>query len=244
VTKVLILDDERFDRHRLARFCSGLDFECEFATAKTLGDFDTLIAVNSFDLIFIDYRLPDGTGIEALHMVHMSAQNNNAATIMITGQAQAEIAQEAIDKGCQDYLSNGDLCTPSFARTVQNAIQKTTPRASHTSGNAQSYPRADVEAILEHFASQCVQDMKPMVSRMMRLARNLRAQSGEELGATPAITAIEGSCANLWEHLVALERSSGDGMITETLASRSSHQYQKFAKPGQKPPSPFSKVLN
>jgi CheY-like chemotaxis protein len=237
--QVLILDDERFDRHRLARLCSGLDFACEITNAKTLGEFETHITDAGFDLILVDYSLPDGTGIDALAMVHSSAQNHKAATIMITGQGKAAVAQDAITGGCCDYLNKDDLSPQNFSYAVLNALQKTIPRAKP---NARNYPHADVEAIVEHFASQCAQDMKPMVSRMMRLVRDLRARSGGEIGEAAPLGAIEDSCVNIWEFLIALERSSGAQIIADTLPG--GNEIQKLAedKPIRKPPSPFSKA--
>jgi DNA-binding NarL/FixJ family response regulator len=238
--QVLILDDERFDRHRLARLCSGLDMACEVANAVTLSEFEDLIEQHRFDLILIDYGLPDGTGMEALHMINMSAQNHTAATIMITGQDKEALAQQAIDSGCRDYLSKDDLSAPEFSRAVANALRKSklTPAL-----NAQTYPRADVVAIVEHLAAKSAQDIKPMVSRMMRQVRDLRARSGSDLGDAPAPTgAIEDSCVNIWEFLVALERSSGEAIIAQTILEEGTPQSRSAPKTAIKPPSPFSKV--
>lgn len=238
--QVLILDDERFDRHRLARLCSGLDMPCEVANAVTLSAFEDLIDQHRFDLILIDYGLPDGTGMEALHMINMSAQNHTAATIMITGQDKEALAQQAIDSGCRDYLSKDDLSAPEFSRAVANALRKSklTPAL-----NAQTYPRADVVAIVEHLAAKSAQDIKPMVSRMMRQVRDLRARSGSDLGDAPAPTgAIEDSCVHIWEFLVALERSSGEAIIAQTILEEGTPQSRSAPKTTIKPPSPFSKV--
>lgn len=239
---VLILDDERFDRHRLARLCSGLHIPCDVANAVTLSEFHALIEQDSFDLILIDYHLPDGTGLEALTMVNMSARNHNAATIMITGQDKAALAQQAIDGGCRDYLTKDDLSAVEFSRAVTNAMQMSKPTPML---NALSYPRTDVIAIVEHLAAKSAQDMKPLVSRMMRQVRDLRARNGSNLDQPPPSTgAIEDSCVNIWEFLVALERSSGEAIIAQTLLGEGAPQDTAGPKCAIKPPSPFSKLRN
>lgn len=240
--QVLILDDERFDRHRLARLCSGLDMPCDVSNAVTLSEFGELITQERFDLIFIDYGLPDGNGLEALRMVNMSAQNHNAATIMVTGQGKSTLAQQALDSGCRDYLCKDDLSPSAFSKSVAHAMQQ--PKRPIRM-NTQVYPRSDVVAIMEHFAAKSAQDMKPMISRMMRQVRELRARSGNDLGEAPPPTgAIEDSCVNIWEFLIALERSSGETIITDTFIGEDMDQGRASHSAGLKPPSPFSKARN
>ncbi|NNE54350.1 MAG: response regulator [Sulfitobacter sp.] len=242
-TQVLILDDERFDRHRLARLCSSLEFSCEITNAVTLREFAAALERKHFELILVDYRLPDGTGLDALDMVRLSPRNNNAATIMITGQGQDSVAQSALASGCRDYLSKDDLSAPAFHRAVTNALQKADLSIQV---ERETFARAEVEAVLVHFASKCAQDIKPMVSRMMRQIRDLRA--GEACGTIPATArfdGIEDSCITLWEFLVELERYQGAGMIPAPAADHVTPAPDTLPKRAvRKPPSPFARLRN
>ncbi|MBM1310418.1 response regulator [Sulfitobacter mediterraneus] len=238
-TAVLILDDERFDRHRLARFCSSLDFPCAVSNASSLNDFRSRIEESSFSLILIDYYLPDGNGMDALELVRLSPRNLNTATIMITGLGQDSIEQQALDWGCADYLTKDELSSATFHRAVNNALQRSELTIAV---EAQTYARLEVEKVLEHFAGQCARDIKPMVSRMMRQLRDLR--SGADRAGVPQMDQfdrIDSSCMTLWEFLIEMERYQGAALVGELLTPLADGSSGDLAEP-DKPPSPFTRM--
>ena len=238
-TAVLILDDERFDRHRLARFCSSLDFPCAVSNASSLNDFRSRIEESSFSLILIDYYLPDGNGLDALELVRLSPRNLNTATIMITGLGQDNIEQQALDWGCADYLTKDELSSATFHRAVNNALQKSKLTIAV---EAQTYARQEVEKVLEHFAGQCARDIKPMVSRMMRQLRDLR--TGAEHAGAPQLDQfdrIDSSCMTLWEFLIEMERYQGEALVGGMLTPLSESSNGDLTEP-RKPPSPFARM--
>ena len=235
---VLILDDERFDRHRLARLCSGLDRPCEVHTADTLQAFATMVEGTEFDLIMLDYQLPDGTGLEALKQARMSANNCTAGVIMITGQGRDDIARQAREDGCSDYLTKEELNPATFRRAVANALQKSdlTVRLEN-----QTFRRSEVEAVLEHFAGQCARDIKPMLSRMLRQLRDLRRP--QVLTEEEQKTLIEESCMSIWQFVVKLERHQGDTLFAD-LRPAPPEEITPLPRKGRKPPSPFSRIAH
>ncbi len=232
--RVLILDDERFDRHRLARLCSGLDVSVAVANATTVTDFKSLLAGQSFDLILLDYMLPDGTGLDAMEAVRLSAANVNAATIMITGQGQEDIAAEAISFGCADYLTKDELSANAFRRAVTNALHKSDLT---TQIEAQSFARSEVETVLEHFAASFARDIKPMVSRMLRQLRDLRGKEQDQ-----KFEALDTTCLDMWEALVELERHTGPEMMELAITGNSPSDLGAQGRRTRVPPSPFSKI--
>lgn len=235
--KVLILDDERFDRHRLARMCSGLERPVDVTNAQTLRAFKDQLDAGAFDLILLDYLLPDGTGMDAMEAVRLSPDNLNAATIMITGQRQEHLAAEAMKMGCADYMTKDQLTANAFRRAVTNALQKS--ELTHQI-EAQTFARSEVEKVLEHFASSFARDIKPLVSRMLRQLRDLRGKDQSD-----GFSAIDGTCIDIWEALVELERNTGPDMMALALsksAASDEAQTAQDARKGRKPPSPFSKV--
>ncbi len=238
-TAVLILDDERFARHRLARFCSSLDFPCAVSNASSLNDFRSRIEESSFSLILIDYYLPDGNGMDALELVRLSPRNLNTATIMITGLGQDSIEQQALDWGCADYLTKDELSSATFHRAVNNALQRSELTVAV---EAQTYARLEVEKVLEHFAGQCARDIKPMVSRMMRQLRDLR--SGADRAGVPQLDQfdrIDSSCMTLWEFLIEMERYQGAALVGGLLTPLADGSSGDLAEP-DKPPSPFTRM--
>ena len=234
--RVLVLDDEKFDRHRLARLCSALPMASTLSNARTLAEFEQHPKTGRFDLVLIDHRLPDGTGLDALKLMRMSQANVHAATIMITGHAQEETAQAALAGGCADYLTKDELSVPAFRRAVGNALDKSRLASQVV---AQSYRRTGVEKVLEQFATQCARDIKPMLSRVMRQLRDLRADEGTTTETRKArYEAIEDSCTSMWEFLVALERyQAGQAEPEATVPPAAA-----VAEPPKRPPTPFARL--
>lgn len=239
--QVLVLDDQRFDRHRLARLCSGLDMATEIANADSLSAMAEALAVGRYDLIFLDYFLPDGNGLQALDMVRLSALNCNAAVIMVAGEGMEGVAEEALRGGCSDYILKDDLSPAAFRRATTNALQKSRLTIGMT---MHSMKRAETEEILRQFSKECAHDIKPMVSRMMRQLRALRdpdAVARDEWHTKRE--GIEASCMRLWEFLVDLENYSGKDLDLEddiTPVPEADTVKPRKVKP-RKAPSPFGR---
>ena len=224
-SRALVLDDERFDRHRIARLCSGLKTRFDVSDAASLRELSAILETDSFDLIFVDYSLPDGTGLEALELIRLSPRNCTAATILITGIAREDIAIAAMDAGCSDYIPKEALTKTAFKRAVSNAL--------YQSGGGMRAANGAHHAALHHFARDCAMDLKPMVSRMMRQIRDLRH------GSTPHPAAstepLEQTCNQLWDYLVTLQEHEGHPTLRAAEIKAAALRTGKSAKP----PSPF-----
>lgn len=199
--RILVIEDHRFDREKIGRFAAQLKNDVQITDAPTLARAIDFIGSQQFDLIFLDYSLPDGLGLDAMEIIRLSEQNCTTATIMITGQDMEGLAAEALRCGCCDYIAKTDLTLASFTRATTNALQK----SRLTQGIAtQTLQRREVEAVLQKFSSECAREVKPMVSRMMRQLRGMRDGSDTVTGSD-SVAELEVSCMRLWEFLVALE---------------------------------------
>ena len=63
--------------------------------------FDALLQ-NTFDIILLDFFLPDSTGIESVK--ELRAKYPQIPVVLITGYDSKETALKLIDAGAQDYL--------------------------------------------------------------------------------------------------------------------------------------------
>jgi signal transduction histidine kinase len=76
---------------------------------------------DTFDLILLDYRLPD---INGLHLIaEIKALDINLPVIILTGQGDEEIAVEIMKAGAADYLSKAKIEPNNLAKSISNAIR-------------------------------------------------------------------------------------------------------------------------
>lgn len=126
--RVLLLDDSDFDRKRIRRFSTRTDLPIQLDEVGSIADMDAAVAQTHYDLILIDYRLPEGDGILALDRIQKSAMNRGAGKIMITGNANTDTAVAAMRAGCHDFLAkdsmNPDLLRHAMIKAMQLAQQR------------------------------------------------------------------------------------------------------------------------
>ena len=81
-----------------------------------------------YQLILMDWNLPDGSGVELLKEIR--SYGNNVAVLMLSGRESIDERVEALDVGADDYLckpySNEELLARIRALLRRESTQKTT----------------------------------------------------------------------------------------------------------------------
>jgi two-component system NtrC family response regulator len=97
---VLIIDDDQV----LCTMLSGKlkQMGHEVACAFTLKDGLEAVSASTFDIVFLDVRMPDGSGLEILPRVR--ATPSAPEVIIMTGQGDPDGAELAIRDGAWDYI--------------------------------------------------------------------------------------------------------------------------------------------
>ena len=196
--KALIIDDNEIDRRRLKSFCDKSGLTLEFTDADSLAEMRVALDAAEFDPIFIDYRLDDGDGLRALELIKRHPKNCFAATIMIAGIAQTTVAVAALKAGCSDYILKDSLDPAWLHRAVVNAIEKSQLRRGM---DASEQVRQTMQIALQGFTQEFAQELKPMLSKMLRLVRGMRGAGDSDIIAVPArrFGELEETCERLWE---------------------------------------------
>jgi DNA-binding response OmpR family regulator len=97
---ILIIDDEAALRHTLARILQHANFEVNTAASGQEGL--DLLGQQPFDLVYLDIRMPDMNGMDALKAIH--ARFPELPVVLFTGQPDLNSALEALRQGATDYL--------------------------------------------------------------------------------------------------------------------------------------------
>lgn len=100
IEKTIILEDDPIIRKDLEAQLRKRRYDV--AAASTLAEAQDYLSKDTFDLMFVDLRLPDGEGTELLREVQQRPQRPLA--IMMTGFATVESAVECMKAGAFDYL--------------------------------------------------------------------------------------------------------------------------------------------
>ncbi|MEK6674137.1 MAG: sigma-54 dependent transcriptional regulator [Planctomycetota bacterium] len=118
--RVLIVEDEKLIRWSLRQKFSGRGFE---VTESDCGNkaFEALSACD-FDLILLDNKLPDTSGLEILRRVRET--NTDVVVIMMTAYSSIESAVEAIKLGAYDYVTK-PFDMDHLMRVVDKSLETT-----------------------------------------------------------------------------------------------------------------------
>lgn len=81
-----------------------------------------LLDEKKVDLILLDLGLPDSTGLESFD--RLRAQAPDVPVIILTGEADQDVAREAVRKGAQDYLVKGQLEGNLLLHAVRYAAER------------------------------------------------------------------------------------------------------------------------
>lgn len=119
IGSVLVIDDERGPRESL-RMVLKYDYEV-FAADRVDGGVE-LLREKKPDLVIMDIRMPEKSGIEGLQEIR--AIDPNVSIIMLTGYGDLETAQKAIRFGANDYLQK-----PFDTTDIQEIVKKYVDRS-------------------------------------------------------------------------------------------------------------------
>ena len=118
--KILIVDDERLVRWSLRQKCEEWGYQVVEAAA---GDPGLRLAQHeSPDLVLLDVRMPDISGIQVLEQIKKAP--DAPPVIMITADPQLDDVKTALKLGAYDFVGK-PLDFEELRVTIQNALEAT-----------------------------------------------------------------------------------------------------------------------
>ncbi|MBI1249184.1 response regulator [bacterium] len=114
--KILLVEDDSVFRMLVKRLV-GEDYSITEASSLDAGRQE--LAQQRFDCLLLDFRLPDGNGLQMLP----DAILLDLPVVMMTAMGHEQLAVDAIKQGCQDYLIKDDLTRASLTRSLANAMR-------------------------------------------------------------------------------------------------------------------------
>lgn len=118
---ILIIDDSESDRMAYRRYLKQDPQQAyTFSEVDCAEDGLALCKQQTFDIILLDFLLPDMSGLEVLSSI--VAQYSRTSVIMLTGYGDEQLAVNALKGGAQDYLVKEHLSKDTLQRSVRTVL--------------------------------------------------------------------------------------------------------------------------
>lgn len=129
MASVLIIEDDSTFAQIIEGFLSKNNYSV--TTVNNVAKALKLIAHEDFQLLLIDYRLPDGTGIDVLN--HRRETGLTVPAIIMTSFNDVRTAVKSIQLGATDYITK-PINPDELLMVISNALQKkATPKTTSSS---------------------------------------------------------------------------------------------------------------
>jgi DNA-binding NtrC family response regulator len=170
---ILIVDDEESVRYSFKRFLSGHPYHVN--TASTGVEAIQKFRANKYDLVILDLRLPDMSGLEVFKQ--LKTIDPRIIALIITAHGTTETAIEATKMGAYDYILK-PFDVPVMKALIEESINCS--RLMHTQVTLE--PDAEEEQAGDRMigSNSLMQDLYKMIGRVTGSDVNilLRGESG------------------------------------------------------------------
>lgn len=207
--RILVIDDEESIRFTFERFLRAAGHIV--ATAVGCGEALALLNETSFDLVFADIILEDGTGIDILREI--KARGLGCPVIMITGDPGLKTATDSIRLGAFDYIPK------PVNQEALLGLARTALKYKAAYEEKERY-RANLEAIFRSVKDAIVTvDQDATLIALNEAAMKLCGYSQDDIGK-PFKDALPAHCAGRCREILGAAIEGGQPVEEERIECR------------------------
>jgi signal transduction histidine kinase len=118
---ILIVDDDEVDRMLVCRALKNAGIQTKIREVETSESAISTLQTQPFDCVFLDYRLPDGDGLQLVQAIR--EEKFTLPLIVLTGQGDEQIAVDLMKAGASDYLAKSKISAGRIAQMLRNALR-------------------------------------------------------------------------------------------------------------------------
>lgn len=118
---VLIVDDDKVDQELVLRVLRKSHLDVSIDTAKTVDEGLELYQDNAYDIILLDYRMPERDGTEMIYELAHSSKSSNTAIVMMSSSEDEQLAIDCLKAGAHDFLMKSEVTGVRLRRAVLQA---------------------------------------------------------------------------------------------------------------------------
>lgn len=166
--KALLVDDSATTRALVGELLRHQKIELQTASTAAAGR--KALAEGGYDLVLLDYRLPDGDGIDLLREVRVRC--DHTAVVIITGKGELDTPVDAIAEGADGYLDKAYLKEGPCA--LRSALEKAL-------ANRRSAQREEeLRCLKDEIRTLLVHDLRSPAACASMALQSFRRSSNEE----------------------------------------------------------------
>lgn len=169
---VLVVDDEKLVRWSIRQKLESAGYQV--LEAETCADAMNLFHENMPDLVTLDVRLPDGSGLKVL--LDMKKTSPNTPVVMITAYGAVEDAVKALKIGAYDYLEK-PINFDRLLHSLHNALETSTLREQVDRTKKEQQTTYSLDNIIGE--SEAIKSAKELVRRVAVSEANTILVQGE-----------------------------------------------------------------
>ncbi|MCI5632781.1 homeostatic response regulator transcription factor HsrA [Helicobacter sp.] len=99
--RILIIEDEISLNKTITEGLNEFNYQTD--VAENLKDGEYYISIRNYDLVLVDWMLPDGNGLEIINQV--KSRSPRTAVVVISAKDEAKDEVEALKAGADDFLA-------------------------------------------------------------------------------------------------------------------------------------------
>ena len=122
--KILLVDDDQLDRALVIRALHKSDLSAQISEAVTVDQGLEMYATNTYDIVLLDYQLPQRNGIEMIVELRNESKNNSIAIVMMSSSEDEELSLACIRAGAQDFLLKSEISSARLKRALLHAATR------------------------------------------------------------------------------------------------------------------------
>ena len=204
MASVLILDDDESIRHALSRVVQRLGHHPE--TANDLRSTRASLSRSNWDAVFLDVRLPDGSGLDLLP--ELNRLPDPPETIILTGEGNPDGAELAMVHGAWDYIEKS-ASVSALSLTLSRALDYRNEKKKAATENQTPFDRGRIlgtspviKERLRQIAQAAASDVSVLLSGETGTGKELFAEAIHANSARRHAPFVVVDCAAMPESLI------------------------------------------
>jgi diguanylate cyclase (GGDEF)-like protein len=119
--QVLLIDDDSVDREIVKRALKNNPDIGVIQEAKSAKEGLLALSQQKFDILLVDYRMPETDGIELIIELRSRADLNDTAIVMISTSEDENLAISCLQAGAQDFIPKDEISPARLKRAMVQA---------------------------------------------------------------------------------------------------------------------------